>query len=118
MLSSFDYTGYSLDGVRELTLSKNEVISTADWGREELLIGSEHTPYFICTRWFVHGDVALPPTGDIRIGLVTDGDGQMIYDEGALPLQRGDEVFLPWSVPGLRLKGNMTMVLCQPSYQK
>lgn len=118
MLSSFDYTGYSLERMLEMTRSKNRVLGISDWGREELLIGAEHTPYFLCTRWFVHGNVTLPPSGDIRIGLVTDGEGEMTCDEGKLSVCEGTEVFFPWNVPGLRLRGDLTMILCQPSFEK
>lgn len=115
MLESFNYTGYPLETVLQMTRSQNPVIRQAAWGREEQLIGPAFTPYFSCSQIVVEGEAPLPATGDICIGLVTAGSGRLMCREGALALTRGSEVFFPWNVPDARLCGHLTMVLCRPS---
>jgi len=118
MLHSFEYTGLTLDEVFERTRTTQPVIRKGEWGEERLLIGPEQTPYFGCTMHTVDGSVQLSPTGEIRIGIVTDGEGEVVSPGGTLKVQRGSELFFPHDAQDITLKGRMTMVMCHPADAK
>jgi len=118
MLHSFEYTGLTLDEVFKRTRTTQPVIRKGEWGEERLLIGPEQTPYFGCTMHTVDGSVQLSPTGEIRIGIVTDGEGEVVSPGGTLKVQRGSELFFPHDAQDITLKGRMTMVMCHPADAK
>jgi mannose-6-phosphate isomerase len=84
------------------------------WGREELLLGSDHTAYFSFTRADVSGQVEVRMTGYPQVAIVMDGKGSFAFEEGEMSIQKADEFFLPWHIPGLRLNGDVSVVFCHP----
>lgn len=115
MLHSFDYTGHEAAEILKMTRSEHPVIRSGPWGREVLLIGAEHTPYFSCTMLECHTETKLTPTLDIRIGLVTEGKGELVCAEGTLPVAKGNELFFPAEAQSVTVKGQVTLVLCNPA---
>jgi len=118
MLSSFDYTGLELDEVLARTRTSQPVIRSGEWGEERMLIGPEQTPYFGCTMHTVDGSIQLKPTGEIRIGIVTDGEGEVLFPGGNQHVQRGSELFFPHDAQEITLQGSLTMVMCHPAGAK
>lgn len=114
MLESFDYKGYSLDELKHITRCKNKIINQGCWGRETLIIGLEHTPFFSATLMEVTGTTPLSSTGDIRIGLVTRGKGEIVSNDGKLCIQRGSEVFFPYDIKDTQLFGDFSILLFNP----
>lgn len=117
-LNSFDYTGLTLEEVLDRTRTRHPIIRKGDWGEERMLIGPEQTPYFGCTMHTVDGSVQLLPTGEIRIGIVTDGEGEVLFPGGSLKVERGSELFFPHDAQDITLKGRMTVVMCHPAEAK
>jgi len=60
----------------------------------------------------------LEPTGEIRIGIVTDGEGEVLFPGGSLHVQRGSELFFPHDAQEITLQGSLTMVMCHPAGAK
>ena len=118
MLESFDYTGYPQEALLAKTKSENPVIRSGSWGKEILLIGSSFTQYFSCTLLQVCGEVPLLNTGDIRIGLVTRGAGELRFDGGCLPVRQGSEIFFPYQAKNIVLSGDVSMMMSNPAGAK
>lgn len=114
VLDSFNYKGTSIKELLQKNKSANTPIRSGAWGKEILIFGKEHTDHFSYTRLDVNGEAPLPGTGDIRIGIVIDGSGDLIFKNGTLPVSKGDEIFLPHDIKDLGLKGNISMMLCNP----
>ncbi len=114
-LESFDYTGYTLEEIRDRCLSLNPVVDREDWGEERELIGKRQTPYFTCTEMRVNGRAPLKNDGMIRIGLVTAGQGVLSTPRGQIPVKRGTEIFFPYDVPDAVVQGRITLVLSSPA---
>lgn len=94
-----------------------KTLRQGDWGREELLIGPEQTPYFSCTRLTASGPADLPPTGDIQVALVLQGRAKLTWPGGEMTLRKADELILPYAAPALRLipEEPTALVRCNPA---
>lgn len=114
-LNTFDYTGRTLADMLEITRMDNPVIRSGAWGEERLLVGWEQTPYFACTMVSARDRARLNPTGEIRIGIVTDGEGEILSPDGVIAVKRGTELFFPIGTEDISLRGNLTIVLCHPA---
>lgn len=59
-----------------------------------------------------------PGPGDfspqVAVLVVLDGQGQLSWDEGALPLSRGTTVFVPYGAGATRLDGQVSLLRCLP----
>lgn len=115
MLGSFDYTGRALSDVFAFTRTANPVIRSGIWGEERLIVGPRQTQYFSCTEINIHGQAELKPTGEIRIGIVTSGSGEIITPYGRLQVVRGSELFFPYAVDNVTVNGNISIVLSHPA---
>lgn len=113
-LGSFDYTGRAPEEILRMTKSQNRVIRSGEWGEERLIIGPEQTAFFACTEITVRGKAVLPVTGEIRIGIVTDGSGSLRAGNSEFSCRRGSEIFFPIGADRVTAEGNMTLVLCHP----
>ena len=114
MLESFVYKGDVLQAVLSATQTGRVTLRNGDWGEESLLVGDAQTPYFALTMIRVRGSVQLTPTGMVRIGIVTEGSGELLSPSGSLTVRRGSEVFFPCYAEEVILHGSITLVLCHP----
>jgi mannose-6-phosphate isomerase len=114
VLGTFVYRGLS----REETLRRFRIpprtLREGPWGRESLLIGPEQTPYFSYTRLEARGRAEIRATGFPRIAMVLEGAGSIGFEGGKLPVKKGDEVFLPYHIPGAVLEGEVSAIFCHP----
>ena len=115
MFKTFVFDGKDSASVLNLTKSKEPVIRSGSWGKELLLIGKEQTEYFSCTKACINGIMPLHDTGEIRIGIVICGAGEIICDSGMLSVKQGDEIFFPYSIPNAKIKGNLELFFANPS---
>lgn len=113
-LGSFDYTGRTQSEVLALTKSSNPTIRSGEWGEERLIVGPEQTPYFSCTSISVNGEVDLLPTRRIQIGIVTEGEGEIITPENSMSVKKGSEVFFPYAAVNVKLRGRFVILLSHP----
>ena len=115
MLESFVYIGQTLEEVLADTRTRSIPLRGGDWGEETLLVGEAQTPHFALTMVRAHGDVRLTPTGAVRIGIVTEGAGELRSPGGRLTVRRGSELFFPCHAEDVTLQGDLTLVLCHPA---
>ena len=114
MLGSFIYDGCSYEENLRRWKVPPKIIRKGDWGEEYMLIGPDQTTYFSFTRIDVKGNVSVTETGFPRVAIVLEGSGKFVFEDGSLDLRKGDEVFLPWHIPALRLEGKASVILCNP----
>lgn len=114
MLNSFIYDGCSYEENLRRWKIPHKTIREGDWGKECFLVGPDQTAYFSFTRMDVKGSAALLATGFPRVVIVLEGRGKFTFEGGVMELRKGDEIFLPWNVPGLCLEGELSAVLCNP----
>ena len=113
-LGSFIYDGCTeTENLRRWRIP-HQVIREGEWGSEYYLIGPKQTSYFAFSRIDVNGSVPLLDAQCPRVGMVLDGSGSIKYDAGEFALRKGDELFLPHSIPNAALTGNLSLVLCYP----
>ncbi|MDR0858840.1 MAG: hypothetical protein LBN97_07410 [Oscillospiraceae bacterium] len=91
-----------------------KIIRQGDWGSEYYLIGPEQTAYFSFSRADIRGSVPLIDAGVPRVGIVLSGEGVITFDGGELPIKKGDELFLPYNIPGAAVTGDLSLILCYP----
>ena len=114
LLGAYQYDGFSdEENLRRVKIPR-KTIRSGPWGSESFVIGPAQTEYFSFTELIVHGEAALIDTGFPKIGIVTAGRGEVAFDGGAMAVKRGDELFFPYDVPGARLLGDATVILCHP----
>ena len=91
-------------------------IRSGAWGKEDIIIGPQQTSFFSFTRVDVTAETAVRQTGFPQIGIVLEGQGTLTFEGGSLPLQTGDEFFLPYNVSGACFvpNGNLAVILCHP----
>ena len=90
----FNFEAKGMEYVRRHMLSP-EVIYEDGHGREEILVGPQHTPCFGAGRLIVRGRVADKDRGRCYIAIVAEGQGRLMGPEGAMPLRRGTTLFVP-----------------------
>lgn len=90
----FNYRAVGMDFVRQHTLTPR-ILSEDARGREEILIGPEDTPCFGAARLGVRGAVPDRDRGRCYVGIVIEGQGQLIGPGIAMPLQAGATFFIP-----------------------
>jgi mannose-6-phosphate isomerase len=120
MLGSFIYDGCNeTENLRRWRIP-HKTIRSADWGQEYYIIGPEQTSYFSYTRLDLKTAAPLRDTGFPQVGIVLEGQGSIRWTGGGageLILHRGDEIFLPYSIPNAEFvspAGNLSVILCQP----
>ena len=114
LLGAYLYDGCSFEeNLRRWRIPRNK-IRDGDWGSEAFVIGPEQTTFFSFSELILHGETDILYTGFPRVGIVVDGTGALSYEGGAMELKRGDELFIPYDVPKLRITGNLKLILCHP----
>jgi mannose-6-phosphate isomerase class I len=91
-----------------------KTIREGPWGKEYFLIGPDQTSYFSFCQVDVKGSTELRKTGYPQVGIVLKGKGAIVYDGGKFEVKQGDEVFLPYDIPGAKLEGDFAFILCHP----
>ena len=114
LLGAYQYDGLSEEEALRRYRIPRKPIRGGAWGSEAFVIGPEQTAFFSFTELAVHGEAPLIDTGFPKICIVTSGGGEIAFDGGAMRVKRGDELFLPYDVPGARILGDVTVVLCHP----
>jgi mannose-6-phosphate isomerase len=113
-LGSFVYEGYSYEENLRRWRIPPKIIREGPWGKEYFLIGPEQTDYFSFTQADVQGKVGVRITGFPQVGIVLAGEGAILFDGGKMSVKKGDEVFLPYNIPGAAIDGNLSLVFCHP----
>ena len=113
-LGSFIYEGCGYEENLRRWKIPHKTIREGAWGKEYIIIGPEQTTYFSFSRLDVTGSVEVPGIGFPRVAVVLEGSGKFVFDNDALELRKGDEIFLPWNIPGLYLEGDISVVFCNP----
>ena len=65
-------------------------------------------------RLAVNGIADILDTGFPQVAIVLKGEGKICFDEGEMQIKQGDEIFFPFDVPGAKIEGDVTVVLCHP----
>lgn len=114
ILGTYVYEGCSYEENLRRRKIPHITIREGDWGREEIIIGPAQTSYFSFTQLTLKGQTSLRKTDAPQIVLVVEGSGSITYEGGEMPIRRGDEIFLPYNVPGAGVSGDVTLVICHP----
>lgn len=93
-LRCFDYRAAGASFVDRRRLAPR-ILHEDGRGREEVLIGPEHTPCFGAARLTVRGAVPDRDRGRCYIGIVTGGRGRLTGRACDLPLLPGTTLFVP-----------------------
>ena len=86
-------------------------------GKTRAFSGGRVTRYieekaFVLERWFCENEMELPLTPEHFVLLCALGDGELSWNGGKMPLQKGDCVFLPAECEKTKLCGQMDALLC------
>lgn len=90
----FNYQGTGMGYVARHSLSPR-LLQEDEAGREELLIGPEHTPCFGMARLVARKRIPDRDRGRCYVGIVVDGAGRLTGPGCDLPLQTGATFFVP-----------------------
>jgi mannose-6-phosphate isomerase class I len=91
------------------------LIRSGGWFREEIIIGAAQTEFFSFTELTVNGSISILNTGYPQVAIALKGEGVLNFgDDGEMKIKQGDEIFLPYDVPGIRITGDITLILCHP----
>lgn len=114
MLDTFIYDGCSYEENLRRWRIPPKTIREGAWGKEYYLIGPDQTSFFSFSRLDLKGRTELRSTGFPQVAIVLEGKGDLIFDGGKMSLNKADEVFLPYKIPGAAFEGNISLVLCHP----
>jgi mannose-6-phosphate isomerase len=118
MLGAFIYDGCDeAENLRRWRIPP-KLIRRGDWGAEHYIISPEETSFFSYTRLDVRGPGSAPlrDTEFPQAAIVLEGEGSIRWEGGSLALRRGDELFLPYRIPGAEFSApaGLSVVLCHP----
>ena len=115
LLGSYEYKGLSYEDNLDHWMAKRKLIREGDWGKEEIIIGPDHTTFFSLTEAKITGETDIRNTGFPQISVILAGSGSIKYDAGEMIITKGDEIFLPYNIPGAKITGdNLLILLCHP----
>jgi mannose-6-phosphate isomerase len=115
MLGAFIYEGCGGEENLRRWRIPPRLIRSGDWGTEHYIISPRETSFFSYTRLDLRGSAGLRDTGFPQVGIVLEGEGSLRWEGGCLPLRRGDELFLPYRIPGAEFSGSgLSVILCHP----
>ena len=114
LLGAFIYDGCSYEENLRRWKTPHDVMRSGDWGREEMIVGPKHTTYFSFSEITLDGETEIVSTGFPQIGIVREGSGKLLWNGGEMSIAQGDEVFFPVDIPGLYVRGQLHLVLCNP----
>jgi mannose-6-phosphate isomerase len=126
MLGAFIYDGCDeAENLRRWRIPPR-LVRQGDWGAEHYIISPRETSFFSYTRLELKGrdpaspqdrSVSLRDTGFPQVGIVLEGEGSLRWEGGELSLRRGEELFLPYRIPGAEFSAGvpgLSVVLCHP----
>lgn len=113
-LQIFDYTPLTVQEVEtKFRISPRRVSP-----EKELLIGSAQTDCFSVTRITTSGQLSLPPTGYLRLGVVAAGQGTLTVENSVVILKPGTCFLLAASAPEGQLAAvggaRLEILFCSP----
>jgi mannose-6-phosphate isomerase len=114
LLGAYGYDGCSYEENLKRWRIPRKCIRRGGWGKEEIVIGTAQTRYFSFTELTLNGETELLDSRFPKVAIVLNGAGSILHGGGEMTLAKGDEVFIPYNVPGARVKGELTIVLCHP----
>lgn len=114
LLGAYVYEGRSYEENLRKWASPQRVLRGGAWGEERVLIGPEFTRYFSLTKLAVHGETEIRRTGYPQIAIVESGRGVLFWEGGSMEIRQAKELFLPVEIPGLRVQGNVSILLSNP----
>ena len=94
-LDMFDYTSYPIEEVKKRFRPIQRVIKEQKGGREMELITSRDTHCFRANRLEVWGKFEAKNPENFCIGIVVNGKGRLMYEDGFIEMTRGKKFFLP-----------------------
>ena len=104
-LDCFDYDGAgTVDDVLDRVRLRGKMLLEGPGGIVERLVGPDVTDCFRVDRLTVEGEMDYTPGAPYHIAVVTGGAGQIQTDGHAMPVKRGDTLFLPHAVRSIRYK--------------
>ena len=94
-----------------------KVLRCGDWGEETVVIGKAQTEFFSFTRLEATGKVDLQRTGTPQIVLVLEGKATLYCGDTVMPIQKADELFIPFAAGEITLEPTekTVMLLCNPA---
>jgi mannose-6-phosphate isomerase len=114
LLGSFIYNGCNYkENLRRWKIS-HKTLREGSWGKEYFIIGPDQTSYFSYTRLDVRGKTDIRNTGFPQVAIILNGEGVILCEEGKMPVRKGEELFLPYHIPGAYIEGDLSIVLCHP----
>ncbi|GHV68829.1 mannose-6-phosphate isomerase [Spirochaetia bacterium] len=114
MLGTFVYDGCGYEENLRRWRIPPKTIREGDWGREYYLIGPDQTSFFSFSRADVQGKAEIRSTGFPQTAIVIEGTGKILFEGGEIPVKKGDEIFLPYRIPGAALEGHVSVIFCHP----
>jgi mannose-6-phosphate isomerase len=127
MLGAFIYDGCDEEENLRRWRIPPRLIRSGDWGTEHYIISPRETGFFSYTRLDIKGPAPgsaqgsvqcpapLRDTGFPQVGIVLEGEGSLRWEGAELSLRRGDELFLPYLIPGAEFSGpGLSVILCHP----
>ena len=117
MLGAFIYDGCDeAENLRRWRIPPR-FIRGGDWGTEHYIISPRETSFFSYTRLDLKspGPAPLRDTGFPQVGIVLEWEGELRWEGGGISVRRGDELFLPYRIPGAEFLGSgLSVILCHP----
>ena len=114
LLGAYVYDGCSYEENLRRWRAPRELLRQGPWGREELLIGPRQTRFFSFSELNLDGETEMLRTGFPQVCIALAGEGALRWRGGEMRLTQGMELFFPYDIPDLRVKGNLRLVLCNP----
>lgn len=115
MLDCFHYDGESLEETCDKWKIKPSVIQDDENGNISSFVDSRYTDLFQMKLLEVKKELAVQPTGQLKIWIVWKGEGNLNVGAEKLSLKQGEFYLLPASLPAGTLQGEDLFVIeCLP----
>lgn len=114
VLDLFDYAEYPLKEVKTRFGPRARMVSESPGGREEVLLGAPQTDRLELRRIEARGGFALETDGRFSILIVSEGEGRLRAGGRELVLKPWSRCFLPASLSGIELEGDLRVARCLP----
>lgn len=114
VLDVFDYNEYSLAAVKARFGPQVSVVTAADGGREEVLLGAPQTDRLELRRVQCKGNLPLDVDGRFSILIVLAGEGRLRAGGRELVLKPWSRCFLPAGLAEVVLAGELSVARCLP----
>lgn len=115
LLGCYAYDGLSYAENLNKNKIKPRVIRKGQEGKETVLLGQEQTSYFGITETEVIDEFSLRDEGVFSVAIVLEGQGEIVYRGGTMPIRKSSEIFLPAGIknPLLRNKSDTPLRIVQ-----